>query len=490
MRGLETSVVKLRRKVFAEVARVALWSENIVGDTEAIPYRITPADRPQYRESIYRERAIAAERVRLAMGMPLRPEDRPVHITSGLSEETIAEAYYGSPLMQVIPSACEKCAVNEYLVGAECTRCLARSCIGACPAGAVSVGEDGRAVIDKEKCIRCGRCKAACPYDAIVHRERPCAKACGVNAITSDALGRAAVDPGKCVGCGQCMVHCPFGAIADKSQIFQLIRAMREGGEFVAEVAPAIVGQFGAASLENIASALGKLGFCETVEVALGADASAMEEAAEYAEKVLSGKEAYLLTSCCTSWRQLAERMGASGHVSSAPTPMISTARMIKRRRPSAKVVFIGPCPAKKLEALDPKARSDVDFVVTFEELSGIFEAKGIDPSACKEERLASAATAAGRGFAVSGGVASAVAACIGRLCPGAEVGIERAESLSECRKMLALAAKGKIGGCLIEGMACPGGCVAGAGVNLPVVRGREAVEELARKTEIKIPLR
>ena len=75
MRGLDTPITRLRRQVFKEIAKVAYSSENINDDIEAIPYILSPGDSPHYRESIYRERAIASERVRLAMGMSLRPED-------------------------------------------------------------------------------------------------------------------------------------------------------------------------------------------------------------------------------------------------------------------------------------------------------------------------------------------------------------------------------------------------------------------------------
>ena len=297
MRGLETSVIKLRRKIFAEVAKVAYESENVNDDIEAIPYKITPNEVPQYRESIYRERAIAAERVRLAMGMSLRPQDRPVHITSGLDASNISDQYYEPPLMQVIPSACDKCEENAYEVSNQCRGCVARSCITVCPRGAISIDENGKSVIDDSKCIKCGKCKSACPYDAIAHKIRPCAQACGVQAIKSDALGRASIDPEKCVGCGQCMVSCPFGAIADKSQIFQLIQAMKRGDEVVAEVAPAIIGQFGAnVSLWKIKAALKEIGFKEVFEVAHGADVGAATEAHHYATEVVTGKVPFLLT--------------------------------------------------------------------------------------------------------------------------------------------------------------------------------------------------
>ena len=241
----QSVVTDLRRQVFAEVARVAYESNDVAGDIEAIPYKITPDEVPKYRESVYRERQIVAERVRLAMGLSLRPANKPVHITEGIGSSNISDKYYEPPLMQVIPSACDKCPDNVYEVSDMCRNCVAHSCIKNCPKGAISI-VNGRSFIDQSKCIKCGRCKNACPYDAISHKVRPCASACGIKAISSDEYGRAHIDNGKCVACGQCMSACPFGAIADKSQIFQLIQSIKKGDKIIAAVAPAIAGQYGA----------------------------------------------------------------------------------------------------------------------------------------------------------------------------------------------------------------------------------------------------
>lgn len=165
--------------------RLRVRPEEINNDIEAIPYTITPTEVPQYRESIYRERAIAAERVRLAMGMSLRPSDKPVHLTSGLDQSNISDKYYEPPLMQVIPSACDACEDNVYEVSNQCRGCVAKACVAACPKDAISI-VDGKSVIDREKCIRCGKCKAACPYDAIAHKMRPCSQACGIKAVVTD----------------------------------------------------------------------------------------------------------------------------------------------------------------------------------------------------------------------------------------------------------------------------------------------------------------
>lgn len=491
IRGLDTSVKRLRKKVFVEVARVAYESSNVNDDIEAIPYRITPGDEPQYRESIWRERAIAAERVRLAMGMSLRPEDQPVHITAGLDESNISQKYYDPPLMQVIPSGCDACPTNRYKVSSICRGCVAHPCVEVCPRDAIQL-ENGRSVIDQEKCIKCGKCKTACPYDAIAHETRPCADACGVNAIESDRLGRAHINTKKCVSCGMCMVNCPFGAIADKSQIFQLIRALKEDGEMIAEVAPAVAGQFGKSSLENINAALLKLGFSKVYEVALGADMGAVIEAHHYVAEVVNGELPFMLTSCCPSWSMLAKTYFPEviNEISTSLTPMVATARTIKKKHPQARVVFIGPCAAKKLEAMRTRIRSDVDFVITFEELDAIFEAAGIDMNQYQEEAEIHDATGAGRGYGVAGGVIDAVTKCINEYYPGTEVQTQHAEGLAECRKVLQLAKSGKSNGCLIEGMACPGGCVGGAGTIIPVTKAAQEVKKVAGTSAQAVPPR
>ena len=489
-RGLLTPLKKLRRQVFVEMARIAFETDKseIIDAIEGVPYKITPGDKPLYRESIWRERAICSERVRLSMGLSLRPEDAPVHVTSGLRNSDIADKYYEPPLMQVIPSACAACAPNLYKVTDNCRGCVAHPCTTVCPKGAVSI-VNGRSVIDQSKCIKCGRCKAACPYDAIAHHTRPCAEACGVKAIESDELGRAKINADKCVSCGMCMVNCPFGAIADKSQFFQLIRALRRGDRIIAEVAPSYLGQFGdKATPGKIKAALRELGFVDVFEVALGADMGAAIEAHHYATEVKSGKIPFMLTSCCPAWAMLIRRYfpESADKLSRTLTPMVATARTIKQQHPESRVVFIGPCAAKKLEASRRTVRSDVDFVITFEELSAIFEAKGIDFETFGKEDEMNDATGAGRGYAVAGGVAGAIQKCIEAYYPGTPLNIEHVEGLEDCRKMLLLAKMGKKNGCLIEGMGCPGGCVAGAGTNIPIAKAasivRKSVESSARQ--------
>ncbi|MDD7051326.1 MAG: 4Fe-4S dicluster domain-containing protein [Lachnospiraceae bacterium] len=490
MRGIDTQVRVTRRRIFKEVANLAYHSENLKDDIEALPYKIVDYDKPTHRENIYRERAIIRERIRLAMGLSLRPENVPVHLTQGLEESNISEKYYEPPLMQVIPSACNACPVNRYEVTNKCMGCVAHPCYEVCPKDAISM-INGKSFIDQEKCIKCGKCKAVCPYDAITHQVRPCAAVCGVNAIKSDHMDRAVIEEDTCVSCGQCMVSCPFGAIADKSQIFQLIRALQSGRKIIAQVAPAFVGQFGPGVTPAMLKAdLKELGFSDVYETAIGADMGCMAEAEHYVHEVATGKLPFLLTSCCPSWSVMAKKFFPETieNISNALTPMVATARKIKQDHPDASVVFIGPCASKKLEASRRTVRSDVDFVITFEELTGMFEAKEIILSQIKPTEEMEDATGAGRGYGVAGGVASAIEQCIREYYPDVEVHVEHAESLSECKKILMMAKAGKKNGCLIEGMACPGGCVAGAGTNIAIAQANKEVAGFKQAAKQPIP--
>ena len=462
IRGLDTTVKRLRHQVFTEVANLGfnVNPDTLNDDMEAIPYKMVNEDTPRYRENIYRARSIVRERLRLAMGLSLRPEDKPVHLTAGVEASNISEKYYEPPLMQVIPSACEACEAKGYEVSNMCKGCLAHPCMEVCPKGAISFVK-GKSFIDQSKCIG------------------------------SDKMGRAKIDNDKCVSCGMCMVNCPFGAISDKSQIFQLARALSEGEEIVAELAPAYIGQFGDnVTQRNMKEALKKLGFKEIYEVALGADIGAIAEAHHYVEKVATGELPFLLTSCCPSWAMLAKKQFPDmvDQVSQELTPMVATARTIKQKHPNAHVVFIGPCAAKKLEASRRTVRSDVDFVITFEELQAMFDAKKIVPSECGGNSSLHNATGAGRGYAVAGGVAEAIEKCINEYYPGVPVHIEHAEGLAECKKALMLAKAGRMNGCLIEGMGCPGGCVAGAGTNISIPKAQKEVKSLVKNSSKALP--
>lgn len=477
MRGVPSSVTNIRKKVFTEVARMAY--DGDYSRMEELPYRIVPGTEARYRESIFLERAVAGERVRLAMGLPLRPVDEHTVLSKGVSESAIAEKYYDPPLINIIDFACHSCPTKQYRVTEYCQGCLAQSCHQACPKDAIRF-VNGKSYIKQDACIKCGRCAEACQYNAIIKLERPCEKACGMNAISPGEHGRAKIDYDKCVSCGMCLVSCPFGAIVDKGQIFQLIHAIKRGDRVVAIVAPAFLGQFGpAATPERLTPALKRLGFAGVVEVAVGADLCTIEEAIDFLDEVPE-KHPFMATSCCPAWSVMAKKLFPefADCISMARTPMVLTARLQKYKDPGCRICFIGPCAAKKLEASRRSIRSDVDFVLTFEELQGMFEAKGVrfEDIPKEEEVPLTEATGAGRGFAVTGGVANAVVDAIRRMEPEREVNVVSAEGLDNCRKMLQLAKAGKYNGFLLEGMACPGGCVAGAGTIQPIAKTAAAV--------------
>lgn len=482
MRGIYTPVTKIRRQVFKKVAELAYNYDGDISKVDELPYNIIKGEVASYRESVFKERAIVAERIRLACGLSVRSADEHAPLSRDFSKAISTERVFETPLVNVIPFACNACDETAYIVTDNCRNCLAHPCTSLCPVKAVSI-VNGRSHIDKEKCVRCGRCAEGCPYDAIVKYDRPCASACGVGAIESDHLGRAVINQDKCVSCGQCLVACPFAAIADKSQIFQLILAIKGGEEVIATIAPAFVGQFGPlATPDKIKAALLELGFSAVYEVAMGADAGAIEEAEHFVHNVPE-KLPFLATSCCPSWSVMAKTLFPTlAHcVSDSLTPMVATARMIKKKHPNARVTFIGPCASKKLEAFRKSVVSDVNYVITFEELMGMFAARNIDFTS-DGDTFVDDATASGRGYAVAGGVADAIVSCIKRNHPDMEVKVDRAEGLANCRKMLALAKAGKRDGYLLEGMACEGGCVGGAGTLQPLKKAAASVKKFAEE--------
>ena len=479
MRGVYTSVNDIRKMVFAEVAKLSYdYQDGDLSQMEQIPYRIIPGEVSTYRESVFLERAIVKERMRLAMGLPLRDASEHAPVSAGALECVKPEKYYQPPLVNIIKFACHKCPDHVVKVTDACQGCLAHPCKEVCPKNAVSF-VNGKSVIDQERCIKCGKCLNACAYGAIIRLERPCAKSCGMDAITSDEYGRAHIDQDKCVSCGMCLANCPFGAIADKAQIFQTIQAIKSDVPVYAAIAPAVVGQFGPKLTSNkIRSAFQALGFEDAIEVAIGADLCTLEEAKDFVEEVPE-KLPFMATSCCPAWIMMAKKLfpEQSECISMALTPMVLTGRLLKKMNPNCKVAFIGPCAAKKLEAGREEIRSDIDFVLTFEEVMGMFEAKEVDFEQLEEKTSLHGASGDGRGFAVSGGVAQAVVNCISEMYPDREVKVESAEGLSNCRKLLTMAKAGKYNGYLLEGMACPGGCVAGAGTVQPIAKSTAAVK-------------
>ena len=381
MRGVHSAVDDIRRTIFTEVARLA-YEGGDYSNIDTIHYKLTPTEVAKFRHDIFLERAIDQARFCLALGMDLQPAtERPLLSTHIQELVDSDDKFFEEPLVNIIPFACNACPPKQIRITDSCQGCISHPCMNVCPKDAIYVDKETHCHIDQDKCIKCGKCFNQCPYHAISKIERPCAAACGMDAIESDELGRAKINYDKCVSCGMCLVNCPFAAIADKSQIFQVINAMKRGEKVIACVAPAFVGQFGKeATPAKLKAAMRILGFTDVVEVAIGADLCTVEEAKDFLAEV-PAKQPWMGTSCCPAWSVMAKKLFPEfkPYISMALTPMVITARMVKKDHPDARICFIGPCAAKKLEANRRSVRSDVDFVLTFEELQGMFDAKDID---------------------------------------------------------------------------------------------------------------
>lgn len=488
MKESYVNLINIRRQVFAKIAKLA-YDGTDLNELEKSSFEILPGEVAKYRDSIFRERAIVDERLRLTLGLGLRKPTDYHRVTDGISEADVDETQFVEPLVNVITFACEACPTKAFNVTDNCRKCLAHPCTNVCPTNAVSIGKD-RAIIDQDKCIKCGRCKETCPYSAIVKYERPCAAACGVNAIDSDYLGRAQINPDRCVSCGNCIVQCPYGAISDKSQIYQLIKSLKKNDHMYAIIAPSFLGQFGPlATPVQIFEGIKQLGFKDVVEVSLGADITTLREAKEFLERVPE-EHPYMGTSCCNSWTIMVKKLFPDQYqyISDSASPMVETAKHIKSKDPEANITFIGPCISKKLEALREDVKDYVHFVITFEELMGMFVAKGIELSEIEVSKEIQDASTLGRGYAIAGGVAEAVKNTALKIDPSREINVEGASTLHECVKLMRLAKAGKKNGYLLEGMACSGGCIGGPGTIASLNRVRKAVTEFKNQSEYETP--
>ena len=307
-------------------------------------------------------------------------------------------------------------------------------------------------------------CAKVCPYTAIVSRKRPCQNACKVKAIAMNEDKSAKIDNEKCIACGACVYQCPFGAIMDKSFILDAINLLKqsEAGKnykLYALVAPSISSQFTYAKLGQVITGLKQLGFHTVVEAALGADMVAQAESKELAEK------GFLTSSCCPAFvryvRQAFPQLAE--HISHNLSPMATLAKYIKDTTPNAKTVFIGPCTAKKLEAQLESVRPYVDAVLTFEELQALFDSKDMDITSLPEDVLDNASYF-GRIFARSGGLSDAVAEGLKEQEIDFDLKPCACDGIEACRMALLKKSRNALDANFIEGMACIGGCIGGAG--------------------------
>ncbi len=462
MRKFDTKVQHLKYKVLREVARLA-WKGDLLEHVMDVPKMIVPGNEPTMRCCVYKERAILGERVKLAMG---GDKDNP-------------------NVIEVIDIACDECPVGGYEVTNACRGCLAHRCEDVCKFGAITFDQNHVAHIDKSKCKECGACAKVCPFAAIVGRKRPCQNACKIKAISMNEHKAAKIDNDKCIQCGACVYQCPFGAIMDKSYILTAIDLLKNGTRLsengthrvYAIVAPSISSQFSYAKLGQVISGMKELGFHDVIEAALGADMVALAEARELSEKAL------LTSSCCpafvryikTAFPQLVE------HISHNMSPMAVLAKYIKDTTPNAKVVFVGPCTAKKAEAQLDEVKPYVDAVLTFEELQALFDSRDLDLSSLPEGVLDNASYF-GRIFARSGGLTDAAQQAMKEQNIDFTIKPVVCDGIEACRVALLKLSKGILDGNFIEGMACIGGCIGGAGCLTHGEKNKAEVDKYGRE--------
>ena len=459
MRKFDTKVQHLKYKVLREVARLA-WEDKLLENIVDIPKRLVPGNEPTMRCCVYKERAILGERVKIAMGGDKNNPN----------------------VIEVIETACDECPVGGYEVTNACRGCLAHRCEDVCKFGAISFDHNHVAHIDKSKCRECGACSKVCPYTAIVSHKRPCQSACKVKAISMNEQKAATIDNHKCIQCGACVYQCPFGAIMDKSYILNVIDIIKksqnnEKYKVYAMVAPSISSQFTYAKLGQVISGLKELGFFTVVEAALGADMVAQAESRELAEKGL------LTSSCCPAFVAYVKAAFPDllQYVSHNLSPMATLAKYIKDKTPDAKVVFIGPCTAKKSEAQLEEVKPYIDAVMTFEELQALFDSKNVDITTLGEDVLDNASYF-GRIFARSGGLSDAVAQGLKEQDIDFDLKAVPCDGIEACRTALLKLNKGILDGNFIEGMACIGGCIGGAGCLTHGEKNKAEVDKYGRE--------
>lgn len=443
MRKFENQVQLIKYEVLREVSRLATEG-TLNGKKDGIPNVIDPGPEPRTRCCIHKDRAVTEERVKLAMGGDKNNPN----------------------IIEVIDIACDHCPVDRFVITEACRGCLAHRCSEVCPVDAIYFAGH-RAYIDQRKCIECGKCKSVCPYNAISDVSRPCKRACNAGALSIDENKKVVIDNEKCIQCGACVYQCPFGALMDKSYIVDIIELLEKAKtdkntNAYAIIAPAISSQFTYAKIEQVITAIKMLGFKDVVEVALGADIVALHETEEFAHNVKN--KGFVTSSCCPAFVSFIKKNYPefNENISSTVSPMIAISRLIKKIDDKARIVFIGPCTAKKDEIRQNDLIGDTDYVLTFEELTALIDAADIKIEEC-EEGLLNNASYFGRIFARTGGLADAIKHVVEEKNIDVDFKPISCDGLDECDKALKLAKFNRLNGNFIEGMACKGGCIGGA---------------------------
>ncbi len=449
---------RIRREVMIRLVR-EFKNETLADNIDKLAVDIRPKYSMPSRCCIYHDRAVLKYRILALMGFDMcAEEDETRSLKSYLEDKTLAESKPEHPIT-VCHAGCDGCPDSKVNITSNCRGCFARPCVFSCPKKAIKV-VDKRAVIDYDKCIKCGKCLKVCPFNAIMQTKVPCEDACPVGAIKKNEFGVADINFDKCISCGKCFNKCPFGAVMERSDLLKVLNALKEKKPIVAMVAPSAQFQF-LGGIGKLFSAIAALGFSDVMEVALGAELTTEHESKEFIEHLNAGHK-LMTTSCCTAYVELVKRHVPQllESVSKTPSPMVYAANIVKEKTPDALTVFIGPCIAKRYEA---SQHDKVDMVLSFEELGSLIAGMGIDMMSIEEWKLPRPAIATARNFAKSCGVSEAVLEQLLSENANEKLDAKFINGIdSKTAKLLSLYAAGKLPGNFLEVMSCEGGCVNG----------------------------
>ncbi|WP_024614336.1 [Fe-Fe] hydrogenase large subunit C-terminal domain-containing protein [Clostridium sp. Ade.TY] len=338
-----------------------------------------------------------------------------------------------------------------------------------------------------EKVRKCSYCKTD------VNGKTNCQNACPFNAILKDTkTNNAYIDNNLCTDCGLCVSSCENGNYLEKIELIPLLELLKNNSKVIAAVAPAITGQFGIdVSMDQLRTAFIKLGFTDMIEVAFAADMLTIKEACEFNSHVNSFDDLLITSCCCPMWIGMIKGVYSSlvKHVTPSVSPMIAAARVIKYLNKDVKVVFIGPCIAKKAEAREKDLVGDVDLVLTFEEVKGLFDTLNINLAELNETITREYASRGGRLYARTDGVTTAIKDAVNELYPD-KIPLFKGKSASgvkACKELLNEVKSSSNTFNFIEGMGCIGGCVGGPKKLIDTNKGTEYVTEFAHSSPIKV---
>lgn len=303
------------------------------------------------------------------------------------------------------------------------------------------------AIIDFKatKCRHCYKCVRYCEVKAIMVKD-----------------GRAEIMPENCILCGRCLQICPQSAKTLVSDLKIVQNMISTGERVVVSIAPSYMGLLNYYTIGQVRSALLQLGFEDVRETAEGAALVT----AEYAKLLEQGTMENIITTCCPSVNELIEKYYPQLVPQMAPvvSPMIAHGMMLKKEfGEDVKVVFLGPCIAKKKEAQDPRHNAYIDAVLNFNDLNRWLQEEDIEITECEDMPFVHMDPKVNRLYPVTNGVVNSVLATQEKKDGYRKFYVHGETNCIDLCKSLV---RGEISGCFIEMNMCAGGCIKGPTVN------------------------